>query len=46
MLIFQSNGTESTKMSGYTFRHALRYRAETWHGGRGRAHEVHVWAYF
>ena len=33
-------------MSGYTFRHALRYRAETWHGGRGRAHEVHVWAYF
>ena len=33
-------------MSGYAFRHALRYRAETWHGGRGRAHEVHEWAYF
>ena len=27
-------------MSGYAFRHALGYRAETWHGGRGRAHEV------
>ena len=27
-------------MSGYAFRHALRYRAETLHGGRGRAHEV------
>ena len=27
-------------MFGYAFRHALRYRAETWHGGRGRAHEV------
>ena len=51
MLIFQSNGTDSTKiiesgsmwgqmMSDYAFRHALRYRAETWHGGRGRAHEV------
>ena len=25
---------------GYAFRHALRYRAESWHGGRGRAHEV------
>ena len=20
-------------MTGYTFRHALRYRAESWHGG-------------
>ena len=27
-------------MSGYAFCHALRYRAEIWHGGRGRAHEV------
>ena len=27
-------------MSGYAFRHALRYRAESWHGGRGWAHEV------
>ena len=27
-------------MSGYTFRHASRYRAESWHGGRGRAPEV------
>ena len=27
-------------MYGYAFRCALRYRAETWHGGRGRAHEV------
>ena len=27
-------------MSGYAFHHALRYRAESWHGGRGRAHEV------
>ena len=27
-------------MSGYAFRPALRYRAETWHGGRGLAHEV------
>ena len=29
-----------TCMSGYAFRHASRYRAETWHGGRRRAHEV------
>ena len=29
-------------MSGYAFRDALRYRAETltWHGGRGRARKV------
>ena len=27
-------------MSGYAFCHALRYRTESWHGGRGRAHEV------
>ena len=27
-------------MSGYAFRLASRYRAETWHGGRGRAPEV------
>ena len=27
-------------MSGYAFRHALRYQAESWHGGRGQAHEV------
>ena len=27
-------------MYGYVFRRALRYRAETWHGGRGQAHEV------
>ena len=27
-------------MYGYTFRRALRYRAESWRGGRGRAHEV------
>ena len=27
-------------MSGYAFRHALRYRAESWHGSRGRAHKV------
>ena len=27
-------------MSGYAFRHASRYRAETLHGGRGWAHEV------
>ena len=27
-------------MYGYAFRRALRYRAETWHAGRGRAHEV------
>ena len=27
-------------MYGYVFRRALRYRAENWHGGRGRAHEV------
>ena len=26
-------------MYGYAFRRALRYRAETWHRGRGRAHE-------
>ena len=24
----------------YTFRHALRYRAETWHRGRGRVSKV------
>ena len=27
-------------MTGYAFRHASRYRAESWHGGRGRTHEV------
>ena len=27
-------------VSGYAFFHALRYGAETWHGGRGWAHEV------
>ena len=27
-------------MSGYAFRHASRYQAESWHGGRGRAPEV------
>ena len=27
-------------MSGYAFYHASRYRAETWHGGRGLAHEA------
>ena len=27
-------------MSSYAFRHALRYGAETWHGGRGQAHKV------
>ena len=27
-------------MSGYAFRHASRYLAETWHGGRGWAPEV------
>ena len=27
-------------MSGYAFRHASRYRAESWHGGRGWALEV------
>ena len=27
-------------MNGYAFRRALRYRAESQHGGRGRAHEV------
>ena len=26
-------------LSGYAFRHVLRYRAESWHGGRGRAHK-------
>ena len=32
-------------VSGYGFRHALRYRAESWHGGRGRAHKG-LFAYF
>ena len=27
-------------VSGYAFRHALRYQGESWHGGRGGAHEV------
>ena len=27
-------------VSGYAFRHAQRYRAESWHGGKGRAREV------
>ena len=27
-------------MYGYAFRRALRYPAESWHRGRGRAHEV------
>ena len=27
-------------LSGYVFRHALRYRAESWHGGKGWAHKV------
>ena len=26
--------------AGYAFRRALRYRAEIWHEGTGRAHEV------
>ena len=30
----------SVCLSGYAFRHALKYRAESWHWGRGRAHEV------
>ena len=30
----------SVCMSGYAFCHASRYRAESWHGGRGRAHAV------
>ena len=29
-------------MYGYVFRRALRYRAETWHGGRERG----LWACF
>ena len=28
-------------MYGYAFRRALRYRAETWHGGKGWAHLDH-----
>ena len=27
-------------MSGYAFRRAMRYQAETWYGSTGRAHEV------
>ena len=27
-------------LSGYAFHHALWYGAETWHGGRGWAHEA------
>ena len=27
-------------MSGYAFRHALRYGAETWHNDMGRAPEA------
>ena len=27
-------------MYGYAFRRALRYPPESWHRGRGRAHEV------
>ena len=27
-------------MSGYAFRHASRYGAETWHGDRGQAPEA------
>ena len=27
-------------MYGYAFRHALRYWAETWYGGRGQAPEA------
>ena len=27
-------------MSGYAFRHASKYQAETWHGGSARAPEV------
>ena len=27
-------------MSGYVFHHALTYRAESWHGGKGWAHKV------
>ena len=27
-------------MYGYAFCHALRYQAESWHGGREQAHEV------
>ena len=32
-------------MSGYAFRHALRYPAESWHGGRGMGPRG-LWAYF
>ena len=32
--------SKSVCVSGYAFRHASRYGAETWHGGTGRAHEV------
>ena len=32
--------SKSLCVSGYAFRHASRYGAESWHGGRGRAHEV------
>ena len=27
-------------MYGYAFRRALRCRADSWYGGRGRAHEI------
>ena len=27
-------------MYGYVFCRALRYQAESWHGGKGRAHKV------
>ena len=40
--IYKNNSLEvcMSAVSGYVFRHALRYRVESWHGGRGRAHEV------
>ena len=39
--IYTTKIIESLCMSGYAFLHASRYRAETWHGGRGWAHEVY-----
>ena len=39
-LLTNRAGYATLHMSGYAVRHALRYPAESWHGGRGLAHEV------
>ena len=40
VLVYITKIMESVCLSGYAFRRALRYRAASWRGGRGQAHEI------